>query len=135
MRSRKASPISVSAMRRVVRFSSRAPRWVSRSAISRVTTAGARSSARAAAAKPPSSFTRAEVKADVLVAAAMHRLLPAGEYERVAAPSARFAVSRAQVKADTLSARAAGTLLPAGEIIDGARTAPTRAGATNLAGR
>ena len=81
--------------------------------------------------------TRAEVKADVLVAAATHRLLPAGEHDLVAAPSARFTVSRAQVKADTLSARAAGTLLPAGELVDGARATPVRAGvnATNLAGR
>jgi hypothetical protein len=44
-------------------------------------------------------------------------------------------VSRAQVKADTLSARATGTLLPAGEIVDGARSTPARASATNLAGR
>ena len=77
-----------------------------------------------------STRTRAEVKADVLVAAATHRLLPAGEHDLVAAPSARFAVSRAQVKADTLSARAAGTLLPAGEIVDGVRTAPVRGGLT-----
>ena len=56
-----------------------------------------------------STRTRAEVKADVLVAAATHRLLPAGEHDLVAAPAARFAVSRAQVKAETLSARAAGT--------------------------
>ncbi len=85
-----------------------------------------------------STRTRADVKADVLVAAATHRLLPAGEQHDVAtAPSARFAVSRAQVKADTLSARAAGVLLPAGEIVDGARATPARASvnATSLAGR
>jgi hypothetical protein len=75
------------------------------------------------------THTRAEVKAEVLVAAATHRLLPAGEHELVPTPAARFAVSRAQVKADTLSARAAGTLLPAGEIVDGARGTPARAGA------
>ena len=81
--------------------------------------------------------TRAEVKADVLVAAATHRLLPAGELGVAVEPSARFAVSRAQVKAETLSARAAGALLPAGELVDGARATPTRAGGstTNLAGR
>jgi hypothetical protein len=83
------------------------------------------------------TLTRAEVKADVLVAAATHRLLPAGE-QATAAPArpAAFAVSRAQVKADTLSARAAGTLLPAGEVVDGPRTAPrTGSVTTRLAGR
>jgi hypothetical protein len=78
-----------------------------------------------------STRTRAEVKADVLVAAATHRLLPAGEHDVVAAPAARFAVSRAQVKADTLSARTAGTLLPAGEIVDGGRAVPARGFLTN----
>jgi hypothetical protein len=84
-----------------------------------------------------STRTRAEVKADVLVAAATHRLLPAGEHDVAAAPSARFTVSRAEVKADTRSARAAGTLLPAGEIVDAARSTPARGSvnATNLAGR
>ena len=84
-----------------------------------------------------STRTRAEVKAEVLVAAATHRLLPAGELGAVVEPSARFAVSRAQVKADTLNARAAGLLLPAGELVDGARATRARAGisATNLAGR
>lgn len=86
-----------------------------------------------------STHSRAEVKADVLVAAATQRLLPAGEHAVAAAPAARFAVSRAQVKAETLSARAAGTLLPAGEIVDGARSTPAGAGAsasaTSLAGR
>jgi hypothetical protein len=83
------------------------------------------------------THTRAEVKADVLVAAATHRLLPAGEHEPVATPATRLAVSRAQVKADTLSARAAGTLLPAGEIVDRGRGTPARAGAgaTSVAGR
>jgi hypothetical protein len=84
-----------------------------------------------------STRTRAEVKADVLLAAATHRLLPAGEHDVPAAPAARFAVSRAQVKADTLGARTAGTLLPAGELVDRARSTPARAGvsATHLAGR
>ena len=84
-----------------------------------------------------STHSRAEVKADVLVAAATQRLLPAGEHAVAAAPAARFAVSRAQVKAETLSARAAGALLPAGEIVDGPRSTPARAGAsaTSLAGR
>ena len=84
-----------------------------------------------------SAHSRAEVKADVLVAAATHRLLPAGEQGVAAAPAARFAVTRAQVKADTLSARAAGTLLPAGEFIDGGAAAADRAGvhATSVAGR
>jgi hypothetical protein len=84
-----------------------------------------------------STHSRAEVKADVLVAAATQRLLPAGEQAVAAAPTARFAVSRAQVKADTLSARAAGTLLPAGEFIDGGAAARARVGvnATSLAGR
>lgn len=78
-----------------------------------------------------STRTRAEVKADVLVAAATHRLLAAGEHDVIAAPSARFAVSRAQVKADTLGARAAGALLPAGEIVDGVQAAPARGFLTN----
>src|SRR5258706_3810616 len=50
--------MSVSASRRVVRLMRRAPRCSSRSATSRVTTAGERFISRAAAAKLPESMTR-----------------------------------------------------------------------------
>ena len=50
--------VAGSETRRVVRCSRRAPRCASRLATRRVTTAGDRSSARAAAAKLPSSTTR-----------------------------------------------------------------------------
>ncbi|WP_284618124.1 DUF4148 domain-containing protein [Aquabacterium humicola] len=66
-----------------------------------------------------STMTRAQVKADVQVAHALHQLQPAGE--RDAAPSVvpTYAVARSAVKAEVLAARAAGTLLPAGEVFDG----------------
>jgi hypothetical protein len=80
--------------------------------------------------------TRAEVKADVLVAAATRSLQPAGEAEAAPSLVPVYSVARADVKAEVLSARAAGTLLAAGELIDGPRTTPARTlSLTRFAGR
>ncbi|NRF66267.1 hypothetical protein HLB44_04655 [Aquincola sp. S2] len=89
---------------------------------------------------PASTHSRADVKAEVLIARANHQLLPAGMSEGAPkSPSARpvFALARSAVKADVLTARAEGGLLPAGEAADGAARASSRRAAdtTTLARR
>lgn len=80
--------------------------------------------------------SRAEVKADVAIARAMNRLLPAGEADAPAPMLPTHALARADVKAEVLAARAAGTLLPAGELIDGVpRSTPRPLSFTSLARR